>query len=244
MDDYNSVQCPICGKHLKVINNFHLKSHGYDNKKSFLEDYPNTRMMSVEYEKFNAKLHGGFFKEYNKTSVQRERASNHCKQLNSNSILQSQKAKKRIYTEEDCIKRSEIMKSLYATGVMKYVPTYGKRHIYKISDDNVLCLRSFLECRAVSFLIHNNFEFTYETLRIPYKDSTNNYKQRIYIPDFYLPKYNLIIEVKPKPRQDLQISIDKKNACLELNYNYMFISKDDLDNYNNILEIIYALDTK
>ena len=68
-----------------------------------------------------------------------------------------------------------------------------------------------------------------------------NYKDvnRVYFPDFYLPDFNLVIEIKSKYIFDLESeqNILKQNACLNNNKNYLFIIDKD---YLKLNEIIYG----
>jgi very-short-patch-repair endonuclease len=52
-----------------------------------------------------------------------------------------------------------------------------------------------------------------------------------YIPDFYIPKHNLIVEIKSRWTYDLHIdkNIAKENACKKLGYNFIFIIDKNYD---------------
>lgn len=43
-NDPLKVECPICHKHYKYLNNFHLRTHGYRTVSDFLLDYPDTEL--------------------------------------------------------------------------------------------------------------------------------------------------------------------------------------------------------
>jgi hypothetical protein len=60
---------------------------------------------------------------------------------------------------------------------------------------------------------------------------------RVYYPDFYLPKYNLIIEIKSSYTYDrfLEKNNSKQKACLELGYNHIFIIDKNYDELNRII---------
>lgn len=62
---------------------------------------------------------------------------------------------------------------------------------------------------------------------------------RKYFSDFYLPKYNLICEVKSSFYYNMheEINLLKKEACMEIGYNFIFIFDKNYDNLNNILNI-------
>lgn len=60
---------------------------------------------------------------------------------------------------------------------------------------------------------------------------------RVYYPDFYLPKYNLIIEIKSSYTYNrfLEKNNSKQKACLELGYNHIFIIDKNYDDFNKII---------
>ena len=64
-----------------------------------------------------------------------------------------------------------------------------------------------------------------------------NKKNHYYHPDFYLPEFNLIVEIKSKYIYELELeqNILKKQACLDNGYNYIFIIDK---NYIEIEKII------
>ena len=82
-----------------------------------------------------------------------------------------------------------------------------KRTVYKsciVYHDNVeYKLRSSYEKKVYDLLVEGQFNFTYEKLRIKYKELDN--KSRVHIVDFYLPEDNLILEVKPARRIDDEV---------------------------------------
>ena len=54
-------------------------------------------------------------------------------------------------------------------------------------------------------------------------------KERRYIPDFFIPKYNLILEVKNDYLIDTDLTRAKKGA-IPNNYIYLILGKDDIFN--------------
>ena len=100
--------------------------------------------------------------------------------------------------------------------------TYNYKHqrpIIYLDDGEIKQVRSLWE------LIYTlNFpHLEYESKRIPYYDSIKK-SQRIYIPDFYDPISNTIIEIKPKAYQHLLI--DKQRGVIESGYAYKIIDED------------------
>jgi very-short-patch-repair endonuclease len=82
-------------------------------------------------------------------------------------------------------------------------------------------------------LWYSNQHWEYETIRIPYIDKNN--ESKTYIVDFYDPKNQVLIEVKPKSNiKDNQYKIDAaKKYCLENNIEFLIISEDTIQNYIN-----------
>ena len=239
MNNEDFVICPICNKSFKQITMTHLKVHNYTNKEDFINEYPNTQLVSKSYYEFNHKLRHDILVKRNKSENQRRIASEHCKRLNQDSDRQRAKQKKMFSNPANRVKQIESTRKMLKERfldpnyILNHI-TYGKRIPYKINDNFTLTLRSFMECRFTKFLLLNNIDFEYEKLSFSYE-----YEGKIhqYIPDFYLPKYNLIIEVKPLKRQTDSLVILKKNS-VPSTYNYMFVSSEDLDNYNDLLNKI------
>lgn len=93
----------------------------------------------------------------------------------------------------------------YKTG---YHTTWNNKKIY---------YRSSYELEYAKYLDEQKIEYKMENLRIPYWDSVKN-RQRIAIPDFYLPKYNKIIEIKSDYTFDKQNMIDKFQSYRQKGY--------------------------
>jgi hypothetical protein len=62
-------------------------------------------------------------------------------------------------------------------------------------------------------------------------------KNKIYFPDFYIPKLNLIVEIKSSYFYNLEeeINLTKKSYSELNNYNFIFIIDKD---YSNFLSLI------
>ena len=62
-------------------------------------------------------------------------------------------------------------------------------------------------------------------------------KEKVYYPDFYLPKYNLIVEIKSKYTYncDFNKNISKQESCINMGYNFLFIIDNE---FNEFLEKI------
>jgi predicted nuclease of restriction endonuclease-like RecB superfamily len=59
---------------------------------------------------------------------------------------------------------------------------------------------------------------------------------KVYFPDFYLPEYNLIVEIKSEYyyNQYLSKNLEKQKACLKQGYNFIFIVNKDYTEFNKL----------
>lgn len=206
------ITCPICGKKLKYINNFHLKTHGYETEREFLVDYPNTQL---------------------KTKVVEQRIVKHLRELNSDSNLQTYKAKQgwtKARRLEKSIQMKKVSKELHTSAKYKkvrekiYKNRWGISVNYKCKDGTTLQCRSKIEARTAKLLEINNVEFKYEELFIPYTSSVDG-KTHQYITDFYLPKLNLVIECKHSTDIGSVINEAKRQATLDKGYKYLYVDE-------------------
>lgn len=89
---------------------------------------------------------------------------------------------------------------------------------------------------AINKLLEKFSEDEIITLNIPKIKYTDNNKQRIYFPDIYIPKENLIIEIKSTYtyKKHFQNILLKKQATINQGYNFQIWICSD----KHILEII------
>jgi len=66
---------------------------------------------------------------------------------------------------------------------------------------------------------------------------TFNKSKKIYFPDFYINKYNLIVEIKSNYYYNkfLEKNISKMNKCIELGYNFLFIINKNYKAFDYII---------
>lgn len=141
-------------------------------------------------------------------------------------------------TDEVKRKRSDNMKRLWSDpGFARKVFDSQSRWIkYECVDGSILYLKSTYEETACSFLDTLHIKYLYERRVFKYclDGCTSSY-----FPDFYLPEYELFLEVKPEKLQNTEIAIAKFNSVLDSGYNIIFIGETELDNidsfYNKIL---------
>ena len=98
---------------------------------------------------------------------------------------------------------------------------------------NELYYRSSYELDFIKFCeIRNIIIENGPTIKFIYKD-----KNKIYFPDFYIPKFNLVCEIKSEYyySKDLELNLAKKEATLLQGYEFLFIIDKK---YNDLLDII------
>jgi hypothetical protein len=96
-------------------------------------------------------------------------------------------------------------------------------------------LRSSYESDYASYLDKNKIVYEVESLRINYYDSQER-KERIAIPDFYLPESNTIVEIKSSWTLDVINMIDKVKAYKENGYNFKLILEHKEVNIYSLLD--------
>lgn len=83
-------------------------------------------------------------------------------------------------------------------------------------------LRSSFETEYANYLDRNHIKYDVEKIRIKYFDTQLN-KERIAIPDFYLPEYNTLVEIKSSYTIDVQNLKDKFKSYEKLGYKVKLI---------------------
>lgn len=233
-ENIDYVVCPICHKHLKHINNMHVKQHNLTTQE-FKKQFPNQRMncekssqrRSIANRQEMLSIHNNSDKEYlekrykNIGISQKKRwdlcSSEYKKEFGKKATVNLISYIKN-RTEEEKIK----VYTKVSNSIKKYYSNYNytiddilleslskklniqifdlqnkhKRYLCIFDNGNQYLFKSKAEIYVAKYLYDNNIEFTYESLRIVYYRQDNT--KHLYIPDFYLPKYNLIIEVKGK----------------------------------------------
>lgn len=129
------------------------------------------------------------------------------------------------------------------TGIRKYNLSHITGHprgklIRVVHDDKTIVLRSSWEKMLFDILISLELKFQYEGLKIKYTNP-KRLRDSVYIPDFYLPDYNLILEVKPSVMIDY-VALSKRDACINQGYSYEFLDYSEItrDNLSKILSKI------
>ena len=108
--------------------------------------------------------------------------------------------------------------------------TEKQRELWFSEKLNIL-FRSSWEKQLAECLFNNQIKFEYETYKFRYNHLYN------YIPDFYLPHYDLFIEVKPIPMIDQEV-IDKLNSVINKGKSIVLFTEIELKNINMFLNKI------
>lgn len=120
---------------------------------------------------------------------------------------------------------------------------FGKITEYTLSSNDTVRLRSNLEYETYEYLLNyfNFSEIKYEDILIPYIDSEG--ASRTYHTDFYIPRYNFIIEVKPEDLWCDKLVQLKKDATIERGFNFTFSGYSEIED-NSLYNIIIGKASK
>lgn len=110
----------------------------------------------------------------------------------------------------------------YRTGL--FTTKFGETYWY----------RSSYELRMMKIFDSSSISYSYESKRIPY---VFNNTGSIYLPDFYLPDFNLIVETKGEYFQEIdKDKIEaKRQGAINNGYKYIMIGNNDLLEFENDL---------
>lgn len=123
--------------------------------------------------------------------------------------------------------------------IQRYRITQGFRaKPYTLPSGNIIKIRGF-EGDFLDHIFNNNIinetDIDFKPTHIDYTLNSINHK---YIPDFYIPKYNIIIEIKSK--FTLNNMKDKNNAkrdaCISKGFNFMFIIDKDYTEFDMYIQ--------
>lgn len=95
----------------------------------------------------------------------------------------------------------------------------------KVIKHNGYNMRSSWEVKLAEIFEENNIEYLYEPFYVNYIVEE---KTKKYYPDFYIEKLNLILEVKPKSLTTDDVVIKKMKASINANFDFQFITEDEL----------------
>lgn len=112
--------------------------------------------------------------------------------------------------------------------------SYNSKRKYQIGKIYGLYYRSSYEKQFIITCYNNNININIisaesKEFRVP---NIYNGKRKFYYPDFYLPNYNIIIEIKPTSLLLDEQTISKINAALKYHENFTILTEEDLFDIN------------
>lgn len=128
---------------------------------------------------------------------------------------------------------SKMMRDLYARDDAPV--TISKNNTYVCGYYNDIYYRSSYELIFIKYCANNNIEIVSadtKEFRIRYYDAEDG-RPRFYYPDFYIPQYDLMVEIKPLSMLDYGNNQVKSCAAREI-YRYMFITEEELEDLDEV----------
>lgn len=217
-------------------------------KDEFIEKYPNCELVS-DTQRLNASNagHKSMIKQWNDPVFRDKMIRRNCETLsnarNNPKVIEKKISRlkevnrERLKTlwkdDEYREKMSDKMKVQHSdpNGKLKksIIQNSGKKR-YTFYGKSEIHMRSKWEVKFARWLTDNSIDFEYESKAFKYE---YNNSKKIYYPDFYLPKYDLYCEVKPKA-----FISDLTNAKAEAvkcdGHNFMYITENELSNLDNL----------
>lgn len=212
-----------CSETLKRLGKLKLLPQQIENKN--LKEKRRKNVSLALKKLLEAGRHPRQLESYEKRKARLDKMANSLAELGKQGKLPIQnmtKKQKKAFGEKISAKLREGIKS----GKIKLSKSW-KRMPYK----NFI-LRSNWEKIVAEFLDKKRFEWEYETLRISYWDSKRKVRATT-IPDFYLPKNNIIIEVKSNAEFNSQQTKDKTKAIIKKGFYFLLVGKNYIDMIKN-----------
>lgn len=214
----------LCRRHPQRMWYKTLIPFGFDYSKIGTPEYVN------EYYKALEVIKTEYF--INKLSPRQIYEKYNCQEYgnidNIRNILKSEKLETR-----------DISESLYyaiKTGAYENIHPFPFKKEYHTSwNGKRFLLRSSYETDYAKFLDKQHIDYEVEFFRIKYFNTQDN-KEHIALPDFYLPDTNTIVEIKSTYTLDVQNMKDKMNAYLTAGYNFKLILEHKECDLNEITQ--------
>ena len=250
--DTTLLECPLCGQYNIKQLTHHLTWKHDITKEQFIEQFPDTKLWIDEISNRCSEAAKIGYKTYKNNiandphyydAVYKNRSKNRdwstfadkvraTRKLRDSDIKLSERTKQMWQDESYRKFQSDKTKKLHEQGLTQIIVKNSGKKRYPITLNNrTYKMRSTWETQLAEYLYNNHIEFKYEPFGIPYMYEQ---KTRIYYPDFYIIKSNLILEVKPSELCKDDIVMTKKLACEQQGYKFMFITEIELNNLDNI----------
>ena len=247
------VVCPICGVRRKNLTK-HLKFHKMS-KEQFLSLYPDQKMVcdttiskmveaaKIEYQGRKEEMaHYGSIAitKYNKSAdkwsgengdrlrekISETMTSTLTRLWNTPEYREhiSEERSSRFQNKEYAERNSENLKRIWKNP--EYIEKMKKRQCCMKDYGNGFRFRSSYEYRLAKMLKEAGVDYQYEPFHVDYNFDG---LERRYFPDFYIEKYNLVIEVKPRKFTSEKVNLAKRDSVMSKGYKFMFITEDELE---------------
>lgn len=249
------ITCQICGHQVKSLLTRHLKAAHQMTEEDYVRKY-NSPVISAEFQKVLSdngtrtmqKLWSN--PDFRDEHSQRVSERNNLNWKNPEyQELMSRNGKSQWDDLEYKTKMKQIIKeswndpeirAKHCASMKRYcnseegLKNITKRWTHYREEYNGITYKSSWEVILAKFLERKHIKFEYENLIIPY---VSNNQHHSYIPDFYLPDYNLIIEVKADWQIDSEITKIKADAASQ-SYRYLLVASDIINGLDTSSETI------
>jgi len=146
------------------------------------------------------------------------------------------------YGVEYPIQNSEIKEKTKKTNLERYGVEYSAQNleIFKKTRSSAFKLKNYKNLTYIGTYELDFLEKFYDKIiieNVKTIDYVFNGKNKVYYPDFYLPDYNLIVEIKSSYTYEYEKDQNdaKKEATLKCGYNFIFVINKD---YTELLSIL------
>lgn len=242
-----TLTCPICNRAGMKYLTSHIKRTHKMSKEDFTTKYPDCPLVAPCYEeKFKANMskgHSAGGQKLRELHKDDEEWSTKVRQTHSD-------ARKKMWTRDDYRDKMSIV-STEANKVKWQDNSYRYKKIYTVCrqiitgrhglnnygvdiEYNGLILKSNPELKVAELLDSLKIKYFYEGIYVMY------YREdgllRSYIPDFYLPHLNLVIEVKLEDEQIDDEAISKKVATESYGYSYILVTQTEISKLHKVLQ--------
>jgi hypothetical protein len=146
------------------------------------------------------------------------------------------------YGVEYPIQNSEIKEKIKKTNLERYGVEYSAQNpeIFKKTRSSAFKLKNYKNLTYIGTYELDFLEIFYDKIIIENAkpiDYMFDDKNKVYFPDYYLPDYNLIVEIKSSYTYEWEKDQNeaKKEAAINNGYDFIFIIDK---NYSNLLDIL------
>lgn len=224
-EDEMYVTCPICGHKAKMLHH-HIRGSAHNmSVEEFREKYPDSPLSSKYYIDRCSDGAKAMINKYGQTKLTEGKLNSEL--FHNQKSAQMRELAYANHANPDIREKIEGFKK-------------GKFHLgslkeYELSNGQKVYLRSGFELRMYEYLLKSGLDFSYESLSIPYEIDG---KTKTYHPDFFIPKFNLVIEVKPETYQKWPIFKAKLDGIKKTKYNFIVISEDEIYEEEKVMNLI------